>query len=173
MFGTVSYPLKTRHCSLVKVYLYSTEIRSLSSVLCKLNAAARGSAGLREPWTSLSPPHLFSPCNSKNIIYLPASQIPPHGLSCSAVNTYEVTGNQINRLWTYSVKTKSDGWETMKRHYDHVTTVIYLEQSLLKRQTTMPCNTEPSVDHWVDTGAPEAAGTVECNKQMRRMGVER
>lgn len=49
MFGTVSYPSKARHCSLVKVYLYSTENSSLSSVLCKLGAAAKGSVGLRQP----------------------------------------------------------------------------------------------------------------------------
>lgn len=41
-------------------------------------------------------------------------------------------------------------WETMKKRYDHITIVIYLEQTLLKRQTTMwnePGASEPSVDH--------------------------
>ena len=104
---TVSYSSKAWHCSLVKFYLYSTEIRSLSSVLCELSAAARGSAGLREPWTSRSPPLresplAFSPWNCETLrLPPPAPALLPPGLSHTTVNPYEPTKkNQVKRLWT-------------------------------------------------------------------------
>lgn len=67
-------------------------------------------------------------------------------------------------------------WGIMKKHYDLTTIVVYLKQTLLKRQTTAwnePGYLVPLTTEWTrDTVAPEAAGTVESNKQMRRIGVE-
>lgn len=66
----------------------------------------------------------------------------------------------------------------MKKHYDHITIVIYLEQSLLKktnsrvkRAWSLGAICGPSSGLRMPR-APEAAGTGESNKQMRRKGVE-
>lgn len=56
MFGTVSYPSKAWHCWFVKVYLYSTESSSLSSVLCKSGTTVKRSVGFRQPWMPPNPP---------------------------------------------------------------------------------------------------------------------